>query len=85
MSEKSAPTDTARVVPEEIEERLVTLVDWAREFLATEVEGQYTSDAALQLALAVFLRSPARAVSIKDATFLGPPAGFTDKPGEYLP
>jgi len=69
--ENTAPIETARVVPEEIEERLVALVDWAREFLATEVEGQYTSDAALQLALAVFMCE------------LGSPT--PTKPGDYLP
>lgn len=40
--------------PSEAQERaLVDTIDWAREFLACEVEGQYTSDAALYLALAV--------------------------------
>ena len=70
------------------EQELIALVDWAREFLATEVEGQYTSDAALQLALAVWLSDrpdthpKAQVVNIKPAEEPGAPLS---KPGGYLP
>ena len=43
---------------DELEAALIDTVDWAREFLACEVEGQYTSDAALHLALFVMAQAP---------------------------
>ena len=42
---------------EALEPEIILAVDWAREFLATEVEGQYTSDAALHLALVALART----------------------------
>lgn len=42
----------------ETEAEIIRLTDWARGFLETEVEGRYTSDAALHLALAVWLNRP---------------------------
>ena len=36
------------------EDRLTQLIEWARGYLSSEVPGQYTSDAALNLALVVW-------------------------------
>jgi hypothetical protein len=51
LDERETVMTVKREHLEALEHDLILAVDWAREFLATEVEGQYTSDAALQLAL----------------------------------
>ena len=37
------------------EDRLTQLIEWARGYLSSEVPGQYTSDAALNLALVAWM------------------------------
>jgi len=62
--------------PHELEPRLLELIDWAREFLEIEAPGQYTSDAALHLALVVWAKEQAVPIHVRqtlplDATVIG--------------